>query len=67
MNAPRVVTELMKIEEAPLGGGGGVSLTGAGVSSPVGGGDGDSSPAGAGDGIISVEPEDGGEVVVLVF
>lgn len=67
MNAPRVVTELMKIEEAPLGGGGGVSLTGAGVSSPVGGGDGDSSPAGAGDGVISVEPEGGGEVVVLVF
>lgn len=68
MNAPRVVTELMTIEEAPLGGGGGgVSLTGAGVSSPVGGGDGDSSPAGAGDGIISVEPEGGGDVVVLVF
>ena len=71
MNAPKEVIELIKIEEAPLGGGGGVwSLTGAGVgfiSTDPAGGDGDSSPEGAGAGVISVEPEGGGEVFVWLL
>lgn len=49
--------KLTKTVEAPFGGGGGgVSLVGAGV-----GGDGDPWLAGAGDGFVSFEPESGGE------
>jgi hypothetical protein len=61
VNAPRKPIKLIEIEEAPLGGGGGISLIGDGVARG-----GDSSPEGAGDGVATVGGG-GGVLVSLVF